>query len=325
MKKLIYRDWANFGWYGISLEIPADWNPGKLGGDARSGSSRLDDSEIVRLEIEWKEAGGDDRVGLIVDRYVEGLAKNAQKQNTRLRVDRTADCPGLELGHMRSAEYFVWESGFRVHTLACYSAPSDRLLFLRAMGRPSEDLAGVLPRLFNSLRDVPATDPQPWALYDLAFASPPGYELDHYELKSGHIRLRFRRGSNLLQIDRLSLAKTLLNQRTLQDWYREFFRKDLRHLDYQAEDAEIDGHEGLVVSGRPKSRWRGLLLPLPFWNPRPRLHVACRAWLCPESNKIFVAHTHWKRGQEAPDCGEIQRTVICHAGPAQGAHGGRTG
>ena len=59
MKRLRYDHWQDLAWYGVKLNIPDEWNPGQLVGDAGSGNVRLDDAQIVRAEIEWKEAGGD--------------------------------------------------------------------------------------------------------------------------------------------------------------------------------------------------------------------------------------------------------------------------
>jgi hypothetical protein len=317
VKRLRYAHWVPFGWHGIRLDIPAEWNPGKIVGDRKSGSVRLDDATTIRMEIEWREAHGDNRITLIVDRFVEGLAKTAQKQKTGLHVERNAECPGLNLPDMHPMEYFIWESDARVYTLTCYSSASDRFLFLRIMGRPDEDMADFLARLFNSLEDSPPDGPHTWALFDLVFTSLPGYALESYDLKSGHLCFRFEQGRNTLQVDRLSLAKTLLKDRTHADWYRDFFRKDLRHLVFETEEATTAGHPGILVQGRPKSRWRALLHPLPFWHVRPRLHLNGRVWACPESNKIYAVQSYWKKADDAPDIEACCRNVLCHAETTQ--------
>ena len=237
----------------------------------------------------------------IVDRYVEGLAKNAQKQKGRLHVERNVPCPGLHLPQMRAVEYFVWEANHRVHTLAGYSPVSDRLIFLRVMGHPDEEMKNVLPRLFNALQDTPPDTPQTWSLYDFTCVSPAGYNLETFELKSGHIRLHFLQGSNIFQVDRLSLAQMILKNRTLEDWYRDFFKKDLRHTRIEIEPMPGDAGATIAVKGSPRSRWRSLLQPLPFWRVRPRLHLEGRVWVCPVSNKIFTVQTFWKNHSEAPD------------------------
>ena len=315
MRQIKYSAWTTFGWHGIGIEIPVEWNPGKVGGDARSGSVRLDDATAIRMELEWREARGDDRVGLIVDRYVEGLAKNAQKEGRKLRVERGAECPELSLPHMRAVEYFEWESQSQVQTLACYSEASDRLLFLRIMGAIDESLEGLAPRILNSLTDTPPDQPRAWSLFDLAITSPADFTLETYELKSGHIQLSFEKGANGLRFDRLSLAAMLLRGKSLDEWYRDFFRKDFKHVDLETQEAEVTGHPGLVVSGRPKGRWRALLMPLPFWRVRPRRHLEGRVWSCEEANKIFAVQAFSKRREDAPDVEACAGGVRCHERP----------
>ena len=315
MKQLKYSAWTLFGWHGIGIEIPAEWNPGKIGGNAKSGSVRLDDATAIRMEVEWREARGDDRVGLIVDRYVEGLAKNAQKEGRKLRVERGAECPGLDLPEMRAVEYFEWESVSQVQTLACYSEASDRLLFLRIMGAVDESLEGLAPRILNSLTDTPPDRPRVWSLFDLAITSPADYALETYELKSGHLQLSFEKGADSLRFDRLSLAGMLLRDRSLDNWYRDFFRKDLRYVELETREADVAGHQGLVMFGRPKGRWRALLMPLPFWRVRPRRHLEGRTWACEEANKIYSVQAFWKRRENAPDIEACASGVLCHERP----------
>ena len=128
-----------------------------------------------------------------------------------------------------------------------------------------------------------------------------GYELENFDLKSGHIGLKFERENTLLNIDRLSLARTILNNKNLDEWYMEFFAKSLRHMHVET-DLQIRGPNlVLSVNGRPKSRWHGLLQPLPFWNTRPRQNLSGRVWTDLEANKIFAVQTFWKNSEDAPD------------------------
>lgn len=310
MKNVTFAAWSPFAWHGIQLAIPSEWNPGKIIGDKKSGEVRLDDSQVVRIELEWKDARGDDRVGQIVDRYIEGLAKNAEKEKRPLNVQRGATGLHLDLPDMRNIEYFVYQARAIVHTLACYSPATDRLIFMRVMARHDETLDAVLPRVLNSLKDTPPDAPQPWALYDMTCASPPGYELDTFDLKSGHVRLAFLNDNIRLQIDRLSLAKIMLKNQTLEDWYRSFFQKDLRHIqiECQTEIADADDQR-IAVTGHPKSRLHGLLQPLPFWNSRPRHYLAGRAWTHFTSNKIFAVQTFYRKKDAPPDIEAYARAV----------------
>lgn len=301
MKNLIFDTYVPFAWQGIGLTIPSEWNPGKISGEPNSGEARLDDSQIARLELEWRDARGDDRVAQIADRYIEGLAKNAKKQKSRLRVERNPKDIGLDLPAMKNTQYFVWESRYTVHTLATYSPTSDRLIFIRIMGRTDENLDSVLPLVLNTLTDTPSGSPLTWALYDLVCQSPPEYELENFELKSGHIGLRFQKDSTRLNIDRFSLARTILNGKDLDEWYVDFFTKDLRHIHVETDIQTRGPNIVLSINGYPKSRWQGLLQPLPFWNMRPRQNLSGRVWTDMDTNKIFSVQTFWKKSEGAPD------------------------
>ena len=89
-----WEKWSNFGWQGLYLRIPSDWNLGRVTGDRKSGYARLDDAEIVRAELEWRETKSSSRrpspISQIVDRYVDGLEKKARKSGTPLTVQRQA-------------------------------------------------------------------------------------------------------------------------------------------------------------------------------------------------------------------------------------------
>ena len=303
MKRLRYDKWQKLAWYGVTIDIPDEWNPGQLVGDARSGNVRLDDAQIVRVEVEWKEAGGDPEVARIVDRYVEGLAKNAQKEKQTLSVERSVLIEGLDLPGLAAWECFRWKGVHEVTTLAGYSPVSDRLFFIRVMTRPDEDVQELLSRLFGSLADTPAEAWQPWGLYGLQCSTPPDFPLEEYDLKSGHIRLLFKKEKSLLRIDRLSLARTLLAGSSLSDWYQQFFAKDLRFIDTRVDTLD---DRAISVQGEPKGRVQSLLQPLPFWNTRPRLHLRGRAWVSDEENKIFVAQSFYNKEEDALDLDTIQ-------------------
>ena len=312
MKSLRYSDWSLFGWHGLTVEVPQEWNPGKITGDFKAGSVRLDDPTLARLEIEWKDARGDQKVAPVVDRFVDGLSQSARKEKKKLDVERTPDAGWLELPDAGSPVVFAWQAEYRIHALAFYSSLSDRLFLIKIRTKMDEDAGQNISRIFNSVRDTAPDGDRTWALYDLVCSSPPQFSLETYDLKSGHLRLCFQQGRNILQFDRLSLAEVLLKKRTLLDWYQEFFRKNLRQVNLDARETNVGGHIGLSLRGRPKSRWRGLLMPLPFWNVRPRLYMEARVWTCKHVNKIYAVHTFYKKRRDVPDIENARSAVVCH-------------
>ena len=88
MKKVRYDAWAALGWQGFLMRVPSEWNPGRLTGDFKTGSLRVDDAEVVRMEMEWREAQGDVSVSGVVDRFVEGLTKEVQRKKADLVIKR---------------------------------------------------------------------------------------------------------------------------------------------------------------------------------------------------------------------------------------------
>lgn len=298
-----------FRWHGVCLDIPEEWNPGKIIGDPKSGNVRLDDAEMIRVEVEWKSADGDSRIEPIVDRYIEGLAKTAQKEKHALNVERGTDTLDLSQIPFDNVTYFRWRSSFDVHTLACHSPLSDRHLFVRVMSKPDEDDTELLQRLFASLTDTAPDSAQRWSLFGLQVTSPAGYQLDEYDLKSGHIRLQFSSGKSILQVDRLSLANALLREVSLEDWYAGFFVKDLRYVNYTVEEDPQFGDQSIWIRGEPKSRSQSLLQPLPFWDARPRRSFTARVWEDRPENRIIALQSWWKSEAEAPDVETISKSV----------------
>ena len=290
---LQWEKWSNFGWQGLYLRIPSDWNLGRVTGDRKSGYARLDDAEIVRAELEWRETKSSSRrpspISQIVDRYVDGLEKKARKSGTPLTVQRQAKFlkDKTWLAHS-DYEVFTWDADFRAYNLARSCSECGRIVLLRILCRPDEKIETQVEEIFRSLRDHSDDEHTYLSVFDFNFHTPRGYDLQKQELKSGHIQFAFQKGKMTCRLQRLSMATMLLKGVSLKDWYRAFFRKDLRDLKLDITETKVKGHQGLHVSGKPRSRWRQLLRPLPFLSPRPRQHMDGRVWVCPKTNKICI-------------------------------------
>jgi hypothetical protein len=313
MKRVRYKDWTPFGWQGFLLRVPTEWNPGRISGDFKSGSVRLDDAEVVRMELEWREAGGDVSISGIVDRFVEGLAKDAQRKKGRLEIKRRFDLPGAgDRPSGSEQETVFWETDCRVYALVRRCAASNRIAFVRIIGRRDEDLAEVARDVLLTLEDQAPEGPRRWALYDLLCDIPPGFDLETCTLRSGHIQLRFTHGQSTLRVDRLSMAGILLKERPVQAWFEDFFNKELRDLDCTFKPYLDQRHRGIHASGNPRSRWRTILSPLPLLNVRKRLALDGCAWHCPESNKIYAVLTLYQKKEDTIPVEEVCRGVVCH-------------
>ena len=295
--------WGDFGWQGLRLRVPEEWNLGKVDGNYKSGYARLDDAEIVRVELEWRDIpGGGQAVSGLVDRYLESLRKKAGKADIPFKVTRRArflkdkrwleDC---------DYETFIWEADFKAYNLARTFGLGKRVALLRVLTRFDENIEGLIEEVFRSLEDQPEEEDFLWSVYGLGFFMPAQYKLESHGLKSGHIQLNFQQDRHTVQVHRLSMANLLLKGTGLEAWYSNFFSKQLRDFNFETAPEDVGDQEGLRIEGRPRSRWRQLLRPLPFINPRPRLYLDGRIWHWEAANKIGIVEHLYKKKDEKGD------------------------
>ena len=306
---------ATFGWQGITLQVPADWNLGRVDGNYQSGYARLDDAEIVRAEIEWREGKARQfPVEQLVDRYLEGLEKKAKKSGLSFTATRRArflkDKRWLEGSDY---ELFTWESDYRTYNLARSCPACGRIVLLRVLTRLHEKAEDLVEEVFSSLVDHPAEGQVCWSIYGLHFLFPVDFKLASQELKSGHLQLSFEKDRQICRVHRISLAHLLLKDTGLADWYRGFFHKQLRDFKVEVEETALGAHPGLRVQGQPRSRWRQLVRPLPFLNPRPRQYLDSRVWHCQSVDKICIIDHLYRKREEGEDLPlRLSHGYFCH-------------
>ena len=304
------QETVDFVWQGLRLEVPEDWNLGRVDGDFEKGYARLDDAEIVRLEIEWRRLKGRGealRLTELVDRYLANLKKKADKAGASFEVHRQARfLKNKKFLADREYEVFTWEADFRAYNLAIV-LQKGRVVLLRVLARRDESLEDQAEAVFRSLVDQEGAASYLWSVYGLSFSTPAHLKLDGHSLKSGHIQLDFAADKQVLKVHRLSMARILLKEVSLEDWYPVFFKKHLRDMVVDISPADVHSCGGIVVEGRPRSRWRQLLRPLPFLNPRPRQYLRAKIWHDTDTDKIaIVEHLYRKKGTE----GDIVTKVV---------------
>jgi len=314
----------DFSWQGIRLRVPDDWELGRVDGDAKSGYARLDDARMVRAEVEWRAApvrGARRPVTDLVDRYIEQLQKKATKTGMAFTVQRQAKFL-RDKRWLEGSEYeaFIWEADYRAYNLARACPDCHKIVLMRVLAPVGENAESLVNDVLPSIEDHPRESDGGrtfWSVYGMRMLTPVDFVLSEYELKSGHIRLTFQKdgGNQSLRIHRLSMAQMLLRERDLEDWYPSFFRKDLRDFILTVTPAGARTHAGLRVHGRPRSRWRQILRPLPLVNPRPRRYLQGAVWHCPEQNRICVVEYLSKKRPEGEDdfLEELIDGYVCHA------------
>lgn len=312
---------TDFGWQGIRLRVPDQWNLGRVDGNADSGYIRLDDAQIVRAEIEWRTAKRGEALPVrsLVDRYLENLEKKAGKAGLGFKVQRNArllkDKQWLE---GRDYEAFCWQADFQAHNLALKTHP-NRLMLVRVLTR-LDGQDGDIPvvPVIQSVQDDHYAENWLWSVFGVHFTMPADFKLESHELKSGHIKFNFERGKESCSIERLSMAKMLLKDQELAAWYPVFYKKKLNDLSYETAVESVKDHEGIRIHGRPRSRFRQLMRPLPWISARPRMHMHGLVWHCRASNKICVVdHFYRKKEQRGDFTDRIAHGYLCHQEAAE--------
>ena len=312
-------EWAKFAWQGLELEVPEDWNLGRVDGDFSKGYARLDDAEIVRAEIEWRRLSGRGealRLTELVDRYLANLQKKADKAGAPFEVERRARfLKNKKFLAGREYEVFIWEADFRAYNLAIV-LEEGRIVLLRVLAKLDESIEERAEAVLRSLVDQEGEEEYLWSVYGLNLAVPADFKLESHALKSGHIQLDFARGKEVLKIHRLSMARILLKNTRIEDWYPVFFKKQLRDMLVDISPDLVYEHQGIELKGRPRSRLRQLLRPLPFLNPRPRQYLHGRVWHDAELDKISIIEYLYRKKDRAGDL--VNRVVDGHFLERQG-------
>ncbi len=316
LKKRTYSDWTTFGWQGITFDVPEEWNLGKVTGDAETGYLRLDDQEVVRVEVEWRPLkgrlpSGASGVSHIVDKYVDRLVGKAKKAGHALRVERNVRV--LEDGAFpdKDTESFTWDADYRAINLAWRCKTCNRIGLVRVFSKLNEDVSGAARRLMRSLGDHAEAGKKLWAVYGLICNIPEDFRLEEQFLRSGHIRLSFKRGKEELHVERIGPASLILKDaEQLQGWFEPFFKKALKDYVCVYTDGEFRGHHGFLIEGSPRSLLWRILKPT-LSRVRRSMHLKGCVWHCEESNRIFVVRATSK-DRNSTVAESVAAEVVCH-------------
>jgi hypothetical protein len=283
------RRFRTFGWQGITLTLPQNWRLHMTQGGYDSGYVRLADEETLRLEMRWETGPTDSPAGSTAETYLAKLRKKARKSGLELKVER--DLPLA--APTDNVECYRWVADRQALAMVSRCSECNRTVHIHLLGEPDEGLRNLARTVFASLRDHPDGEWAQWAFHDLAFHSPVVLQPAHQGLQTGAVRMRFGGWLTRMEFVRASLAQVVLRRKSLEDWFADFYEKELKRRSWQTEPATVHGHPGLRLEGRP---WL-LVNPMRLLG-RPRV-LRGRCWHCQETNRIFIC---------------------CYDGPQQFAH-----
>jgi len=271
--------WTTLGWQGIHCEIPEDWSLSVIQGDGRAGYVRLDDEDMVRMELRWQEQRRGERVDSIADRYLKTLAQESKKRRVEYTVKRGIKLVDLE---GRDFEYVFWEGDFRAFNLISVCKTCKRAVLVRILFRKGEKMKPIAKRVFGSITDHSNDGNCRWNVYGFRFVTPEPFLLDEHSLKTGCLEMRFYDRRDEMEAVRVSLAEVILKNESMEAWFRKFYRKRLKGFECKITHVEDDRHPEMLCHGRVPLKKR---LHKVFQKPR---YIHCRVWRCLNSEKIFL-------------------------------------
>jgi hypothetical protein len=116
--------------------------------------------------------------------------------------------------------------------------------------------------------------------------------------------MQFQKRSEQLEVVRASLARMLLRETALKDWFKEFYSSGLKRTSYEISQRNYHGHNGMFLDGQP---WL-FFDPLRLVGRGKKLRAAC--WHCEETNRIFIV-SHLSKQQPKIFQRVVETTVCC--------------
>ena len=296
------RKLKRFGWHGLQLTVPSNWEMVSNRGGHESGYVALADGAAVRLEMKWDVASQRGSPSEGASLYIRQLRKRAKKSGTGITVNRQLNLASLS---GKETECYDWSGGTRGAAVVARCEECGRLAHIIVLGQPGQSLRGLARTVFGSFKDHPEDDLVAWKFYDVTFSSPKDMYLRRHDLKTGCIRMLFERKGRELEFVRVSLARVLVAGRGLEEWLRDFYSPELKRWRSQAQPARWRGHEGLRLEGKA----RLLSNPGRLVGRAKAQRIAC--WHCEDSNRLFIVRHN---GRHTDQDEETFQQVVRHVG-----------
>jgi hypothetical protein len=297
------------GWQGLSATLPANWNLASFEGNETNGKLRVDDEDGPRLEMRWEPAKGTPDLERSITQSMQRLSREAaKKKQQRTIVDGVRLVSKSRKRKLQLAQYgWIGEredvigQGWGV---AWHCGDCGRVVVAEVMGRgreQSEKVQRLASEVLGSLECHGSGGWQTWSVFDLRLEVPEEFRLSRARLLTGRFEIEWikpRTGGiggwlardQRLTLTRLSLADTLLQNQSLEEWARQtIVQPDKRWAFKEFEETRVRDHPALLAYGKVRDlRRRAGAALLDFLLRRRTPPAELRVWHCQPSNKLFA-------------------------------------
>jgi hypothetical protein len=295
---------TRFGWQGIAIDVPREWELASFDGDEANGTASLDDGTRMRLRVRWS-AGRDrtPRVEAAVARYRRSLAKASRKRVAFETLDVGFLPPSFRRD--KTTVPFRWEDDFAAYGMAWHCQTCRRTALVEVTVPSAVEDRKQARKILTSAVCHRDDGRSLWAAYGFAFLAPESYNLVKPDLRPGRLTFPFQgaKKGRWLRVERWGMASQLLRNAPIERWPEEVTAAlpGGRPETCEHQPAEVSGCVGLRFSAAPLKRgWPG------FLGRAPRTEGL--VWYNPDSDKMVAVTA---AGHDAALVDEVADSVQC--------------
>lgn len=287
------RTWKPIAWNGLSFDVPADWEPARIG----RNYLMFDDAAGPRLEVKWNRFRGSFS-------HKTSLRKIGSAHTRALRKKLTfSELPYAwqEALNGYDASGFTWQSdsvagrGFIIYCPHCKKATLIQFLQTETMSNER-----TCTKVLASFVDHPENGTVQWSLFDIRARLPAEMQHKRHRFHTGAFELEFTLHKNTFGLHRWAPANVLLQNAGLQG-FAEHWASQYSQQSFPMQD---DGKYALTaVVPQPEMSMVRRFLPV---RGRPRLQFI-RVWHIVEKNRILAVRVE---GYRLPDAGLLEYVCI---------------
>lgn len=215
---------ALLAWAGWQMVTPSQWHPLKLLGSPAKGSMMVGDAACAMFSVHWERPRHNT------------IQSGREWVNERLSKLGLAPDPAPPAAKQFSACGWAFgvqsEEEKQTAYWYGYSEPGNLLLGIKVNGVLPEDLGhqitmDVLPTLRVSASRAPTS----WAMHEMTFVSPEGFNLSQRHLFAGDVALEFVNGQEqTLMLRQVYPGDLAMKRRSIDLWLQRYPFKEHRKL-----------------------------------------------------------------------------------------------
>jgi len=249
------------------MKIPKDWRPLSITGNRSKGFMMLGDSFRALMQVKWQQP---EERRFDPNKWMSNIVKNTRKEASQR--DATPFPKGFQ--------HTLWlpDVGKNNSKALWYGYGSEANLILEVVLNLEGNTALASQwrnQILPTLSLTPSGTETFWAVFDVSFTTPPGFDILDKTLHIGDMALRFKNGGgSTLMMRQVYPAELALSRREMKKWliYSPF--KDRRkYREFELNDS-FETNTGMPGMNRKGVR----VYPFPL------------AWISPRHNYSVIVH-----------------------------------